>query len=429
MNFFNDFANNIANFSIAEGIAAASLLVILVLAAIIRVALFSGYKGARIASVRSAKTISVKGDITKLTSCAFGRAARDYAALAERGGNINAAALAEMAITSGRNDWLFFNFKSLGRCIKALERAYPFFAILAAVALEHSVELIIIAAAAYLLMVIFAAIFDYETAKERFVNTTAHLLARDVGRFFPADPASAIYTFGNDLNEYLSRQSLMFYDVLNKINTEFTAAIVSNVSAMTKNIDATLNAISKHDGLDAALAKWQHAIDSAAAMQAAAADTVTRIKDALDGLAASDAEAKAARGAIQDDIKLLTVAVQRFNLVSANTEMRNEALAEGLSLVRDSQTVLADSVSTYEATIKVLTTQMGDALGRMVDHHIMTAGSQISDSITESIKSASKLNIQQAEQVKTIFDEICEQNRVQTRLLHRILNEEHNDEE
>jgi len=425
LNFVSNTAYNISNFSLAEGIVAASLLVILALVTTLRASLFFGYMAVKATAVQSAKTINNKSDIKKLSDCAFGRAAREYATLAERGGNIDATALVEMAVVSGRKGWLFFNFKSLGRCIKALERVYPIFTILAILALERSVELVAIAAIIYFLMLVLAAVFDYETAKERFIGTTAHLLARDVGRFFPADSASAIYTFGNDLNEYLNRQSLMFYDVLNKVNTEFTAAIMSNVSAMTKNIDATLNAISRHDGLDTALAKWQHAIDSAAAMQADTADTVTRIKDALDGLAASDAESKAARGEIQEDIKLLTVAVQRFNLVSTNTEMRNEALAEGLSLVRDSQHALANSVSTYETTVKALTSQMGDALGRMVDHHIANAGSQVADSISDSIKAASRLNIQQAEQVKAIFDEIREQNHMQTRLLHRILNEDH----
>lgn len=415
MNIFADVIEFITALSPQQQVLAAFLPGIALFALILRIWLFSAYKVAGLLVSRSAKGIKTKEDIKKLWSGAFGRGAREYVALAENGCKVDALALAEMALSKdfGGRSVLFFNFASVTGFVRMLERAFPIFCIFVFLGLDSEIGIAIMAVILYLLMLVFAAIFDIYAARNRFVSNLAHTLARDIGRFYPTDVSSAVYTFGSDLKEYLSRQSMMYNEVLHKIKTEFTGAIASHVGAMATSLDATLNAISKQEALEAVAEKWSKSLDKAAVLQAAMTESAAKIE-----------EFSAIRGKMEEDIKLLTVAVQRFNLVGDITEKRNDTLEESLAMLRQNQRMLETTLGRYETSLQELTGHLGAALGAIVEHHLNTAGGQIANQITESVNAAARLNIEQAERIKSIFEEIEAQNRSQTRLLLKIVDNE-----
>jgi len=429
-----DFVNNLSH---PEQIMAGALLVLFVMVLILRISLFSGYKGGTILVTTKAKSIKSKEDVEKLSGGTFGRIAREYAVMAAAGGRVDALALSQLAVA--KNRLLFFNFKSLAGFVQGLERTFPVFAILFALVAQSQAEFIILAAVIFLLTLIFAAIFDVEGAKDQYVATLAHVLAKDIGRLYPADAAAAVHTFGGDLKEYLSRQSVMYNEVLNKINSEFTGAITANISTMTRTLDTTLTAIANQEHLDASVAKWSGAIDKAAQLQKETGSATEKIGAAMVGLTAAlettvghfgdhSRALAAGRDGLKADMKLLTDAVQRLNQISANMEMRNEAVGEGLALVRENQKALEQSVAQYEISMKELTSQIGDAFGKIISHHLNDAGGHIANGIADTIKQAVGANEEQAQRIKGIFEEINEQSRCQTRLLMN-LSERLGDEE
>ena len=370
-----------------------------------RIGLFLAYGGGTLLINLSAKNIKVRDDIKRLGNNVFGRLAREYVTMSEKTGRVDALALAQMAVVQNR--LLFFNFKSMAGFINALERAFPIFAILSILATTAEGEFVIMSAIIFLLIIVLAAVFDINAAKDRYTTQLAHVLTRDVGQFFPTDATAAIYTFGNDLTDYLSRQSGMYNDVLNKINTNFTDAISSNISVMTKSLDATLNAVSKQEALQSALANWSDALGKAAVIQAAGSNSAKKMDDAAANLAAC---------------------VERLNGLAEAAVQRNAATDETLAFVRENQKALELSVNSFEIAMKQLTANLGDALGKIVQHHLDGSGSKIADEISDAIKAANAANAEQAHQIRAIFQEINEQSRTQTRLMLNIKEQLVNDE-
>ena len=395
----------------------------------LRVYLCFGFKGTSALINRSAKLIKTKEDISKLSVSPLAWAAKEYMAMAEKGGRIDAVALAKMDI--GRNRLLLLNFVSMSGLIRALEAAFlPFavFYVLAVGTSNSGFDMVIVTGLIYIALRISAAVFDVETARDFYVASLAHVLVRDIGRFFPVDASSAVYTFGSDLKDYLSRQSAMYNDVLNKIGNEFTTAITSNISAMTLNIESTLNAIAKQDSLDASIEKWSMAINKSAEAQDGASQITEKIGAAMINLAntldgagshmATHAKVmEESKAELKDDIKRLTTTIDSLNIIAAGVSLRNEALSEELTMLRENQRTLELSIARYETSMKELTAQIGDAMGNIVSYHLSSAQNSIAESISDSLKLANASNIEQAERMRSIFEELFEQSKYQTQLL------------
>ena len=367
-----------ANFNQTEGIMAITLGVVAAVALVLRFALYGAYSAGVVMINKAAKGIKAKADVEKLAGGTFARAAKEYAAMLAVGGRAEALDAARMTVA--KNRLYFFNFNSLAGFIRLLEGAFLPFTILFVLAAQARVEFLLLAAGIFLLMIILAAVFDINAGKERYITTLAYVLARDVGRLYPTDAAGAVYTFGADLNEYLSRQSAMYNEVLNKIKSEFTGAITSSTSAMAKGVDATLSSIANHEALYSASLKED-------------------------------------RAEAREDIILLTNAVQKLNGIAAAMEARQAATDGELGLVRENQKALEAAVASYETSLKEITAQMGDAMGKIVAYHLGGAGGQIAEGIADSVKGALSGAAGREAQLKSILEDFAEQNRYQTKLL------------
>ena len=394
---------------------AISLCAVLVLVVLLRIVLFSSYNAGLALINMATKTVKTKADVEKLTGGTFARAAKEYAAMITGGARTDALDVARMAVT--KNRLYFFNFKSLARLIKLLERAFLPFAILFTLAASAQINFVILSATIFLLIIIFAAIFDIDAAQDKYVTNLAYVLARDIGRLYPPDAATAVYTFGKDLNEYLNRQSTMYNDVLNKIKTEFTGAITANMQAMAKSVDATLNSIAKHDALDESIARWSAVVDKSAEMQSGIVGASEKFGAATAAMATYSATIQQNREEMKEDIVLLTNAVQKLNQLAAAMEMRSTVLDGEVGLVMENQKALEATVASYEASLKEITSQIGDAMGKIVDYHLGKSGGRIAGDIADSVKQALSSAHRQEEHIKNILEEFLEQNRYQTKLL------------
>ena len=436
MNFINDIIDTALSFDASEQTMAIVMSSVFLLSLAMRIALFLSYKGSMTLVNYASKNVKTKEDIAKLPKGAlagpFPRAAREYAAMTEKGVKIDTLELARMDVL--RNHLFIFNFKSMERFIHGLEWAFLPFAVLFVLAAEARMEFVVLAAIVYMLMRISAAFVDIEAAEERYVSTLSHILSRDIGRFYPSDTSAAIYTFGDDLKTYLNRQAGMFSDVLNKINSEFTGAISNNITAMAKGLDSTLNAISKQESLNEALSKWTEAIDKAAELQKTTGSASEKTEAAVSNLAATLKTAgndislyskamQEGRSELKEDMGRLSGAIEKLNELSANIGLHSDAVSDELKLVREYQRVLETSVAQYETSMKDLTAKMGDALGKIIAYHLDASSESISNSIADSLKQVIAKNTEHAQQIRNIFQEIQEQSKHQTQLLLRIIND------
>jgi hypothetical protein len=395
--FFREFLY----FEAFERVAAVGMVVLAALCVVLRGVLHGAYRAAIALISHSAKAVKTKGDIAKLGAGAFGRAARDFVALAEAGTKVDAMELARASIS--KNKLLLFNFSSIGSFVLAVEAAFLPLAILFTLAAPHTMAFALICATIFIVMRVFAAIFDIAAIRERYEAILGHTLAKHVGRFFPEDATAAIYTFGKDLNEYLTRQSAMYSDLLIRINSEFANSLKSNVAAMTTGVEATLAAISRQEGLEGAIYEWRTAVSEAKTLQNDSANSIIEMSLAAEKLT-----------------KTLGEAARLINN-SENMEKRNEALENSLSMTKENQAMLAVSVAQYEASLKEITAQLGDALGKIVGYHLSAANAQIADNISANLKASNAANLEHISEIKAIFAQLNEQSRATSRLLMALL--------
>jgi hypothetical protein len=356
---FIGFFNGIFNMGGYEQIAGLGLVVLFVILVVLRIMLTMSYSGAVALMNLSAKPVKVREDILKLGHGAFGRSAKEYLALAEKGAKVDAVSLAENSIF--KNRLLFFNFNSMKGLVLGLEKAFVPLAILITIGAENKMELAMVAGIAFLLICIFAAIFDIETAKEKYVTNLAGLLIKEVGKFFPSDTGAAIYNF----------------------NAELIAAIKSNIYAMTTSVEATLKAISRQEGLDDAAVAWKHSLEKATLLQ----ETISK-----------------------------TVAAENKAMAAAS-----DAMVQSLNAAKENQAALSRTMEQYETALKDTTSQMGDALGKIINYHLAGANDQIAKSINEDLRLTRAANIEYIAEIKGVFAELAEQSRCQTRILMDLL--------
>ncbi|MCL2169447.1 MAG: hypothetical protein FWB74_05410 [Defluviitaleaceae bacterium] len=348
MEFFREFSN----LNIFEQIAGISMSALFLLCVGLKGLLAISYRIAISDVVAKGKGIKDKGDIEKLGMGALRRTSREYVLLAGAGAKVDALALAAGSVY--KNPVWVFNFGSLTGFCAHLERAFLPLSVLFVLAVSYPMEFAVVFAGMYLFMRLFALIFDVDTVKERYVRTLADVLQVQVGRHFPADTAGSVNTLSNDLNVYLQRQSAMFNDIMEKINTNLSDAIKTNVTAMTAGVAATMDALTREVG-------------------------------------------------------------------SQNLEARNESLEGALAVARENQDALRVSVAEYEASLKGITGQIGDAFGAIVTHNLQAANMVISDRVNENLESARALNAEHLNEIKSVFAELSQQNKIQTQLLVQLV--------
>ncbi|MCL2350540.1 MAG: hypothetical protein FWC67_03560 [Defluviitaleaceae bacterium] len=351
----------------AEQWAILAVAVLFVLPLVLRIILTSSFQAATALLSRKREPLMVRGDIDKLGGV-LGRAARDYVALAGRGSKVDSLELAKMTVS--KNRLLFFNFNSISGLVMGLETAFLPLAILFGLAASAQVNFAIFCGIIFIIMRILIAIFDVQTIKERYISTLAHTLSRDIGKFFPDDNAAAVHAFSVDLKDYLTRQSAMYGDILIKINSEFVTAIKTSTTAMTANMEATLNSMARHESLDVAI----------------------------------------------KEIKALGAAAAAIT-ASLGVAGQSAALEDSLEATKASQAALATSVAHYETSLKDITSQMGDALGKIVSFHLSSANSAIAESIEKNLKDTRAAYAEQISEIKAVFAELNKQNQYQTRIL------------
>ena len=427
MDLRNAIGGLIEHFSWQEQIMAAVLAGIFLLALVIRIVLTSGYNAELGIIHMQLRGIKSREDIDKLANTPFGRIVKEYASLGARGiGKIDTEAISKLM--TYRSRLIFFNYQSLGRLVRALELGILPLGVMFVFAANYQMDFVLIAGVAYGAAKIFASIFDFEMAHERYIATISHALSKDIAKFFPVDATSAILALSADMKEMLDRQSSMYNEILNKISTEFSGHVKTSIGAMTKSVELTLESIAKHEGLEAALSKWSDAIDVAAAKQIVVTQSVDRLEKVLDGFSASADRAaegikssfdtlEGADDKLKEDNAQLTAAITGLMAIATDIQQRNEGAAHGLDTITKYQRSLDASLSSYESSLKDITSTLGDALGKIIDFHLQNAYNTMSEGISENIRQVSSGQNELFHRLEGLFGRLEEQGRYQAGML------------
>ncbi|MCL2415670.1 MAG: hypothetical protein FWD01_02550 [Defluviitaleaceae bacterium] len=380
-NFINWFSTELVR---QEQIMAIVLGGVFLLALICRIILVGSYNGELSIIKMQLKNIKSKEDIEKMGGGSFARIAKEYIQLGMRGiGKIDTGAIAKLATL--RNRIVIFNYQSMGRFVLALEFMILPLGFMLVLVSERPLDFIIVSGGVYVLTKIFASVFDFQMAYERYLATVSHVLNRDIARFFPLDTSSAIKQLSVDIKEMLEKQSIMYGEILGKISGEFSASIRTSTSAMTKSIEITMESIAKHEGLTASIKKWHNLIETAAERQGEIADSMEQIGE-----------------------------------LSKTVDKYSTSMGSGLEIVGQYQKALSEGLIAYETSLQEITSTLGEAFGKIIDYHMQNAYNSMSGGIADNLKQVSMMNNELLKRLETLFARLEEQGRAQAGILFNI---------
>jgi len=415
------------NMSHNEQIASISVFSLSVLAVIFRIILVVSFASGIAFINLQCKNIKNKADIEKLPNILFGKIAKEYAHIAKTmPGAADAYSIARLSVI--KNKLLFFNFSSLATFIETLEGSVLLLSILFAIIAGPSIYFLIFVVVIYVLSKILAAIFDSKSAEMRYIDILAHSLNTNIGMFFPSDSTSAVTSFSADMQHFLEQQSKMYQDILLKINNEFTSSIKSATVAMTKSVEATMAAVVRQDGLTAAVDKLANQVEVIVVANKEIEHSQFSLKEVLEdfskilnntkdaiSLYSQNIELNAKN--TKSDIVLLVDAIEKIGNTSQFMVTNGKLLEQEMGLIKSNQQLLETSVASYELSLKELTAQIGDILGKIIGHHLASTNDLITEGVSNNLRLSHQSNSELISRVKDIFDELLEQSRYQTSIL------------
>jgi len=442
--FINDFFVRFFVTNPNEQLMLTGLVAAAVLCLVLRIVLAISYHGQNALVALAAKEMKSKEDIDALRLGPFARAAKEYVLLGDRGiTRIDTRAIVEKNML--KMHFLLWNCKSMESFVTAIEFAllpigflFTFFAAEAG----RPVFLVFIVSV-FLAARVIAAVLDFNVAKDKFVTNTVYLLDKEIGRFFTSDAAAAITVLREELKTGMAAQSEALSAAITKMGDDFSTGVTEALQDMTAGVERTAEAVTKSAGdllanmsahillLNKPLADWEAAIASASDTQAALNTSLISVNTAIDSFASIiggmgstlgdyKTEMLANSQTTEAQITRLTEALAVAHENNAAATLRNDAVEAQLQTVREYQTTLEHSVQQYEASLRGITANLGESMGKMVDFHLQQSYSALTGGVKESMTQITLGNSDLLGRLQTLFEQMQAQSRSETAAILRV---------
>jgi len=415
------------------GLIGAALLCLL-----LRIILAIGYQGQNAIVSMTAKEMKDKADVDKLRVGPFARAAKEYIILGDRGvTRIDTRAIVEKNLLKMR--FLLWNFKSVQTFVTVVEAALLPFGILFAFFAEEpgrAVFLVCIASV-FAAVRLFASLLDFDVAKESFVTNTVYLLDREIGRFYTNDTAASLSLLREELKAGMTAQGEMLAAAIAKMGEDFSEKLSSSLSDMSESVARTGDELAKSTAtlltdvssyttaLSGPLAEWKNGVQAASDAQASLNSALFSVNSAITNFASIIGGMGTTlgdyRAELLDNSRAVETQITRLSellgAVQANNSafnVRGDAVEAQLTLVKENQAVLEKSVQQYELTLRDITAQLGNAMGKMVDFHLQQSYNTLTDGVKENLDKIMASNGGLLMRLQELFDRMQEQSRSET---------------
>lgn len=374
----------------------AALAVFLIARAAIFIILWIRYNYFRI---NSKKPVNSKDDAMHLKRGILGRIARDFTSIAERGvAHVDTVTIAKLHLS--RQTFLGFSFTGV---MRMTERTDLFILSVGALTVLLSVDKITMAIFfifAYLIVRLLSGLLDIKTLYERFEYEVVCYVNREIGQYFVSDAASSISFLRNTLNDRIASLEATLSGLISKmgeandaaareafgkLNAAYEASL-SHFKELPQMLSESIRVSSKNTELtQGMMTRFEQGFTTASAQIFSATNTLNK----------------------QADSSLAIIEGLKSNILAVSAT--GKAVSEELKFVQLNQQTLSDSLEQYEVSLKDVTSQIGDALGRIVEFSAEKARDDINSALKENIAKILTSNNELTERLKVLFDGLREQ--------------------
>jgi len=374
------------------------LLVTALVCLFFRIVLAVGYQGQNtIVALTSRTELNSKEDVSKLKNGPFARAAKEYVLLGERGvTRIDTRAIVEKNLL--RMNLLFWNFRSIQRFVTALESALLPVGLLFILLVigSHSPFFVFVLAILFFTRLA-ASIVDFNVAQEKFVTNTTYLLDREIGRFFPNDATSALFALREELKAGMAMQSRMLAEAMEKTCAAFSDTVAASLETTAAGMERT-----------------------AASVMESTETLLANLAEQTQSLSAPLADWRAALQSTEATQRELNTALDSINKALGSFAGATDIVTPELELMRTHQTALKSSLQQYEHSLRDITAQLGDSLGKMVDFHLQQSYGTLTDGVQDSMTRIMTGNNDLLQRLQDLFAQMQEQSRNETATIMRM---------
>ena len=382
--------------------------VIFALVVFLRIAVCAGYQ-ARLSLFRlGAKPIAARAELEKLRNRLLRSVAADYIKTAEK----NVAGVHLDAIVGkhlAKITLLGWSYDGVGAFVRDAELGLPVAgAALAVIFGDFRFAYGLSAVLAFLLFRLFAAVFDFDSAKRRLAAELVEYVEREIGQFYAGDAGSVLLKLKAEMSAAAARQTEVLRESVASLKAGVSETLEKSLRDLSAGMENTVNKLASYgDVLKKPLSDWAGAISSAAALQAAG------------GEAAGKAVESAGRTAEllkrqTEQTEALERAGRAFLEGLGELKAVSEAVAGQLKFVEQNQTALDATLQQYETGLEQLTRQIGDSFGGMLEFHVQNAYTALNDELRANIARLTAGNGELIARLQELFERMSEQSQSQT---------------
>lgn len=405
---------------------------LVLIAFLLRLVVYIGYQ-AQLALFRlNAKEIKSKSEIKDTHSPFLNRIMKDYIRTGDK--NVSPRSARDVVDKhTSRLNFVGWGYGGMSSFVVAIENHVVFLGIILALVFEdYRFAFAVSAVAAFVIMRLAAAIFDFVTVRERLSQEAAEYIDREIGQFYAGDLGSQITRFKNELSAALLRQSEVFSDSVKKMGSDISGVMKLSLQEMSKSIDATMVRVSDFGGeLSEPLENWKKAVHEAVlaqnqfALGIASFENTSRelcesAKALSGGLGGNSDAMRVQSGLIREEITKLMEIITTFQKASTPLIAQGDGINKQLAYMERNQKTLEHSLQRFELIMEDMTRKLGDGFGSIIDYHIQNSYSMLNNALEDNIKQIVTANNELAMRMQEMVVGIYEQSRSESQAVLKI---------
>ncbi len=380
----------------------------------------------------NAKEMKVRTDIKDTGSHFLNKVVRDYIKIGDKGVSPRASKnIVDKHI--GRLNFLGISYDALENVVMGIEKNIVFLGIILTLVFEdYRYTFAISTVAAFIVLRIFAALFDFTTIKHRTSLEISEYVDREIGQFYAGDSGTLMLRLKTELTESLNKQTENIGQSVLKMGMDLSNIMQLNLQEMSKAIDKTMLKISDFGGeLGKPLEMWKTAIHETETAQnkftqslQAFEETAVKISSTSNNLSSSMGEYSEIINTqakfVSEQISSLKEIAEGLKENSKPLMTIHDTLGSNLKYVEKNQELLETSLQRYETNMEQLVSKIGDGMGSIIDFHMQNSYKSMNQGLEDNIKKIVLANNELILRLQELFEQIHEQSRSETKAIRQV---------
>ncbi len=328
-----------------------------VFALLIRIILVIGYQSQYAIFKVKSKEIKAITDVKDSNFGVFNKVIKDYIKNSKKGSYFDTEKLIKKHLL--QLSFCGWSYEGMGRFIHKFEVTSLFTGILLSLVFtNYAFTFGVLAVSAFILIKFLSVILDFETLTQRLTQELTEYINREIGQFYSNEFIPVINRFKSEFVAAINRQSVSLSETTQSLSHELTNLLGSKIKETNLKLEEHISGLS---------------------------DTVKKLLKTT------------------EDLKAI---MEPFSLAS-------DTMKGQLSYIKENQSVLRDSLQSYEVALHEVTKEVGSGLGRIMEFQVKEAYGKLNDDLKSNIDRTTSLNTELIQRLQQLFDSMMNQSRAE----------------